>query len=55
MDELLRLEQSYCVAALLRIEDSVRRSEPGLQPGERSSLVEQTPPGPVGTREEVLS
>ena len=44
---------THCVAALLRIVDSVRRKELGRQSERRSSLMEQTPAGPAGTREEV--
>ena len=44
---------THCMAALLRIVDSVRRKELGRQTGRRSSPMEQTPPAQLVPGKEV--
>ena len=44
---------TLCMAALLRIVDSVRRKELGRWTGRIPSPMEQTPPAEASTREEV--
>ena len=42
---------THCMAALLRIVDSVWHKELGKHTERRPPQMEQTPPGPAGTRE----